>query len=164
MTDSTFADDIAAMIRALDRESGSETRAETSRIVVATDWSSAAVSLTILRAYRDIVPPGAPITLVFAVPHEPGPRDAECVQVLLDGVGRPGDLSGLDIASFEDASGAAYDTAVVPDGDHESTLAQVGGAITRMHDLVRRLEATSNAATNPGDPLTLSHRFKSFAS
>lgn len=136
------------------------------RFVVATDWSSAAVPLAMLRAFRAIVPPSVPLRLVFVVPHEPSPEDAACVHVLLEGIGSNGDLSGLEIESFDEAASTPYDTAVVADGDTDSLVTQVVSTILRMLDVAARHVATGAAdgvRFNLGDLDVLSERLSGFA-
>lgn len=139
------------------------------RFVVATDWSSAAVPLAMLRAFRAIVPRTVPVRLVFAVPHEPSPEDAACVHVLLEGIGSDGNLSGLEIESFNEAASTPYDTAVVADGIVDSLVTQVVSTILRMQDVAAHYLAAVAAGAadgvqfNVGDLDVLSERLNRFA-
>lgn len=140
------------------------------RLIVATDWSSAAPALTMLQAFRRFVRPGLPIQLVFAVPHEPTEADARCVHVLLEGIDGGDDLAGLELLSFEAASAAPYDSAVVPSGDEPQLLTQIGGAILRLYDVSARVtelvaageSAADDPTLNVGDRAALTRRFAAF--
>lgn len=127
----------------------------TVRFIVATDWSSAAPALTMLQAFRRFVRPGLPIQLAFAVPHEPTEADAQCVHVLLEGLDAGGDLGGLELLSFEAATAAPYDSAVVPSGDAAQLLTQIGGAILRLYDVTARVTELEGAGDSPADDPTL---------
>ncbi|GMA41069.1 histidine kinase [Mobilicoccus caccae] len=136
------------------------------RFLVATDWSSAAVPLAMLRAFRAIVPRTAPVRLVFAVTHQPSPEDAACVHVLLAGIGSDGDLSGLEIESFDEAASTPYDTAVVPDGDADSLVTQVVSTILRLQDVVTYHVSAGVGGSFPfnvGDRDALSERLSRFS-
>ncbi|GAB97481.1 hypothetical protein BJY21_001029 [Kineosphaera limosa] len=165
MSDAPLPTDITDMLKrlgALDEEPRSELPV---RFIVATDWEQAAVPLTMLKAFRAIVPAGSGLQLAFAVPGEPTASDAECVHVLADGAGS--DLAGLEVLSFARAIEEPYDSAIVADGDPEALLAQVGGVIVRMHDVVRRLERAqagtlADSSLNRGDAEALRRRLATF--
>lgn len=125
------------------------------RLVVATDWSDAAAPLAVLGAYRAIVPRDYPVQLVFALPHELGADDAECVHVLLEGVGSVGDMSGLELMSFDEVREDAYDTAVVPTGDARLLMTEVAGLIVRMHDLIRRMDRARDEGRSVSEDVTM---------
>lgn len=138
-----------------------------SRLLIATDWSDAAPALTLLKAFRAIVPPTAPVQLVFVVPQEPTEADAANIAVLAEGAGNGDDLRGLDVASFAEVVQEPFDSAVVPTGDPAQLLTEVGGLIVRMHDLVRRLdrrEITGEPAEsiNLGNRAVLASRLEAF--
>ena len=160
---SPLSADIAAMIKSID---GLEPQRGPIRFVVATDWSAAAIPLTALRAFRAIVPPSTDVQLVFAVPHEPTEGDAACVAELLAGLGGPEDLRGLELLSFAQVSAEDYDTALVPTGDVELLITQVGGFVTRLHDVVRRLDGAADGSDpgqlNAGDQDALRGRLAQF--
>lgn len=166
MTDDRLTTEIDALLRALGAPSAGATAARseptTTRFIVATTWAEAAVPLTLLQAFVDIVPNGVDAQLVFAVPHEPTKADAECVRILLQGIGADDVPTNLDLASFDQVVNAPFDCAVVPDGDTASTVQQVGGVITRMHDVVRRQERSSLDGLNEGDRSRLSQRLAQF--
>lgn len=164
MTDDLSAD-ITALMKKLDEPQGG---AETAyaRLIVATDWAKGAMPLTALRAFRTLVPTNAPIQLVFAVPHKPSEIDAACIEVLVDEVGGAAGLTNLDVASFDAAVAQRYDTALVPTEDPEENLAQLGGFILRMRDLMRTHEASyGNSAAvsrNPGSQEALQERLAAY--
>lgn len=172
MPNTSAKDDIADLMKRLTDPVTKPTDHEAGplvRMLVATDWTSAAVPLTVLKAFRVIVPASAPLQLAFAVPHEPTAEDAQCVAVLAQGADAGGDLFGLEVLSFEQALAAPYDAAVVPTGSSDELITQVGGIIVRMHDVVRRLEASAGVFTvgdptlNVGDSVALRLRLASFA-
>lgn len=166
MTDNRLTAEIDDLILGLGApvrgETASRSESATIRFIVATNWAEAAVPLTLLRAFVNIVPPGVDAQLVFAVPHDPTEADAECVRVLLQGIGVDDIPGNLDLASFDQVVNAPFDCAVVPDGGTASTVQQVGGVITRMHDVVRRKERAPLAGLNEGDGFMLSQRLTHF--
>ena len=123
--------------------------AQKARLLVATDWTRGAIPLTALRAFRALVPPSAPIQLVFTVPDEPTVADAACVNVLVEELGTDHGVEGLELESFAEASTKPYDSALVPVHDEEENIAQLGSFILRMRGLVRRHE-TSLGSTHRG--------------
>lgn len=161
MTDN-FAAEIDALMAELDEEGGAGSRTP-SRIVVATDWESAALPLTVLKAFVGIVPPGGRVELVFAVPDEPTENDATCVAVLAQGASLAEIPEAVQLRSFESVVQEPFDCAVVPTGSTEELLAEVGGVITRMHDLVRSEGYSSDDTVNPGNRDALSRRLAAFA-
>ncbi len=107
------------------------------RVVVATDWTAATVPFLVLRAFTRILPPHAPVDLVFAVPHIPTRRDLAAAALLRDSL-EPGTRhAGITIESFEDACGKHACASVVPTGDPDILLRDVVTAITVLHDLAR---------------------------
>lgn len=171
MTETSAKDDIADLMKRLTEPVGTrsdEPSTEVVRLLVATDWTSAAVPLTLLKAFRAIVPKDSPVQLAFAVPHEPTSADAVCVSVLADGAGDKGNIAGLEVLSFEQAAVEPYDAAVVPNGQDDELITQVGGLVVRMHDLMRRFEtsgqgsATSDPTMNAGDSASLHRRLAQF--
>lgn len=171
VSDETSSVDLSDLIRQLEGVDSPTVVAvapTTARLVVATDWTDAAVPLTLLRAFRAIVTSDSAIQLAFAVPHEPTESDASCVHALIDGVDGVGAarlLNGLEILSFAEAVEQPYDTAVVPNGDTGELITQVGGLIVRMHDLMRRLENGVEMASNVnrGNAEALRGRIAAFA-
>lgn len=171
MSNSPLSPDILAMIQTIEGlEHDSDEAATPIRFIVATDWSDAAVPLTLLKAFRTICLPDGPTQLAFAVPHEPSEVDAACIHVLAEGAEGEDDLRGLEVLSFDRASREPYDSAVVPTAESGATIAQVGGLIVRMHDVTRRLEdAGPGGATqladvlNVGDTVALRHRLAAFS-
>lgn len=170
MSDETSSVDLSDLIRQLEQVDDPSSEAGSSnppaRLIVATDWTDAAVPLTLLKAFRAIVTPGIPVQLAFAVPHEPTETDAACVHALVEGVdanevSEP--LAGLEILSFSAAGAEPYDSAVVPTGSAPELITQVGGLIVRMHDLVRRLDRDGAVSgLNLGDSAALRSRLAAF--
>lgn len=166
MVDSETADGLTALIEKLSAPVSAPL--ETARLIVATDWSKAAMPLTALRAFRALVPPSAPLQLVFAVPHEPSEADAACVHVLLDELEGEDQLDGLEVESFDTVLEKAYDAALVPTLDSEADLFQLGGFILRMRDLVRLHEShraggrAAGVASNQGSLDALRDRLAVF--
>ena len=166
--------DIAARLKAIKREAegGSDLGAGTgapgvqARFIVATNWQEAAVPLAVLRAYLAAFSATAPVELCFAVPHEPGREDVECVRVLVEGVGGEAALGPLVVESFDEVLATPFDAAAVPSVHPNLTLTETAGLITRMFDVQRRLEAGRNTLPggNQGDLETLQARLEAFAS
>lgn len=165
-TSSVDLSDLIAQLEQVDAPSSHGAPGAPARLVVATDWADAAVPLTLLRAFRAIVTPDSAIQLAFAVPHEPTASDAACVHALVEGVDQVGvtePLAGLEILSFAEAAAQPYDSAVVPTGSAPELIAQVGGLIVRMHDLVRRQDRQGTDDTiNRGDAGALKTRMAAF--
>ncbi len=111
------------------------------RLVVATDWSTLSVPLATLSAYAHMVPPHAPVDLVFAVPHLPGPRDEDNVRSLLHAIDDRSAPAGLRVESFEEAAEAACFAAVVPAGDPDLLVVELSTALMAMHALARWADA-----------------------
>ncbi|MBO3143424.1 histidine kinase [Dermatophilus congolensis] len=132
---------------------------ERSRLIVATDWSRASIPLTILRAYAAIAM-GGEIDLVFAVPYQPTEADVSCIGVLAEGVGMESIPETVQLSSFDEVLTREYDTAVVPNGDSDQELAQVGGMVTRMYILSSA--GGKESVVNPGDLEALRLRLSEF--
>ncbi|WP_168582438.1 histidine kinase [Gephyromycinifex aptenodytis] len=167
MSDLSSLANIAERLRTLKEQVDAEHDSEAStavRFVVATDWSSAAGPLAVLRAYQAAFGSAAPVELCFAVPNEPGEQDEACVQVLLEGLRESGGVGRVRVESFEEASAQAYDAAVVPGADPELLLSEVAGVITRMFDVSRRMGAEGQAPADAGqgDPAALATRLQNF--
>ncbi len=127
------------------------------RIVVATDFSEAALALTILRAFAAILGRNARAVVVLAVPTEPGDEEANSAQMLLAEAGH--NYAGqVRLESFEQAARLDYDAAVVPRGDLATVLAEVGDAIVRMHQLA----APARGEVNQRPAVTLQRRLAAF--
>lgn len=167
MSDSPSLADIATRLKKLQEhaEAVEVPSSEAARFVVATDWTHAAAPLAVLRAYLAVFPADAPVELCFAVPHEPSEQDAECVRVLVEGVGDEAALGALAVESFDEVVHSPYDSAAVPAGDDDLLLTEVASLITRMFDISRRLLANNGAATgaNQGDLAALRRRLGAFA-
>lgn len=166
MSDLTPLSDVAARLQALKAQAEAVDVASEvlpARFVVATNWSAAAVPLAVLKAYQAAFAPDSGAELCFATPHEPGEADAECVRVLIDGVGGGGALAAVTVESFDEAVGKAYDAACVPSGDGEMLISEVAGLIIRMFDVARREDGTRAAGTNAGSVDALKRRFDEFA-
>lgn len=167
-----MSDDVSTHISALLKqleEPAAEPVVTEARLLVATDWSKGALPLTALRAFRTLVPTSAPLRLIFAVPHEPSPTDAACIEILVSELGGAAGLQGLDVASFDEVASQPYDCAIVPTDDPEENLVQLGGFILRMRDLMRLHEAghggaSSAVATNPGNVTALRARLDAYLS
>lgn len=175
MPDTSAKDDIADLMKRLTEPVAQGFDAVPSpvvRLVVATDWTDASVPLTVLKAFRVIVPTSMPVQLAFAVPHEPTEADAERVGIIAAGAAGGGEdhgLRGLEILSFDQASSEPYDAAVVPNGSAAELIAQVGGIIVRMHDVTRKLEDSrrlipiaDDPTLNAGEPDVLRRRLAAF--
>lgn len=120
------------------------------RFVVATDWSPGIVPLTMMRSFGRYFPLSAPVDLVFAVPHDPGITDIECVRVLASQPGVADDISGLTLESFQECTEKPCHAAVIPQGDCTALIVEIGVALTAMHELALLL---SLAPTQPIAPL-----------
>lgn len=167
MVESAGGTDLDALIAQLSTMTSSEEPPK-ARLVVAADWGKAAMPVTALRAFRTLVPLNAPIELVFAVPHEPTETDAACVNVLVEELGAGGDLTGLDLQSFDVVGQEPYDAALVATGDYEADVHQLGGFILRIRDLVRIYEigrghGGAGVTENRGDLAALRERLANFA-
>lgn len=166
MNGARLSADISDMIKRLGATDELPEIATAIRFVVAADWSRVAVPLTVLKAFRAIVPSASGVQLAFAVPHEPTATDAECVLVLSESI--DGGIDDIELVSFDEAAREPYDSAVVPDRDPEALIVQVGGLIVRMHDVVRRLDrvqaggSLADATLNRGSGDALHRRFASF--
>ena len=168
---SSLSAEIAAMVQKLDAIEDNAMPASPVRFIVATDWSDAAIPLTLLKGFRAIVPPDMGVPLAFALPHEPTEADVQGVRVLVEGTDEPEDVRALEVLSFEEAGSQPYDAAVGPEGECAAKIAQVGGLIVRMHDVVRRMDARSTAGVdswestpfNRGDGDVLRRRLSRFS-
>ncbi len=165
MTDAPLSPDLTDLLQRLGALDEPAAAPAPVRFIVATDWARAAAPLTILKAYSAMVPPSADVQLAFAVAGEPSASDAECVAVLAEGAGC--DLRGLEVLSFAQAVEEPYDSAVVPGNDDDVLIAQVGGLIVRMHDVVRRLQEVELGGGRPsglnvGDREVLRRRLAAF--
>lgn len=166
MTDPVPFAELAARLRAVTGEQGDlrSQQSQAVRFVVATDWGSAAALIAVLRAYRAVFTSESSVELCFAVPHEPSQQDAECVRVLVEGVGDESALGPLAVESFDEVLASPYDSAAVPVGDADLLLTEVASLITRMFDISRRLGADTGvvAGANQGDPDALRRRLEGF--
>lgn len=158
MSDQNASTELDGLIRQLEQIEESrvpEVPPHPVRLVVATDWSDAAAPLAVLKAFRAIVPLDYPMQLVFAVPHEPGVVDADCVHALLEGAASIGEMRGLELQSFDEVADKVYDAAVVPTDDPRLLVTEVAGLIVRMHDLVRRMERARDERRSPSEDVTM---------
>lgn len=127
------------------------------RIVVATDFSEAALALTVLRAFAAILGRNARAVVVLAVPAEPGDEEASSAQMLLAEAGH--NYAGqVRLESFAQAGAQDFDVAVVPRGDLATVLAEVGDAIVRMHEL----SAPARGPVNRRPAASLERRLAAF--
>lgn len=158
-------DDLDALFTALNGEGGSAgpTISAPARFVVVTDWEQAAAPYTLLRAFVFLVPPGAPVSLTFAVPHAPSEADAECVHVLLEGLGAKVENGVLDVQSFDEVAASTYDTAYVPSGDTGEDIQQVGSFILRLNDVVRRAGVGDMSGVNSASADALRERLRTYS-
>lgn len=127
------------------------------RIVVATDFTEAALALTVLRAFAAILGRNARAVVVLAVPNEPGDEEASSAQMLLAEAGHHY-VGQVRLESFAQAGASDYDVAVVPRGDLATVLAEVGDAIVRMHEL----STTARGDVNLRPAVTLQRRLAAF--
>lgn len=129
------------------------------RVVVATDWNTATVPFLLLQAFARIVPAGAPVDLVFAVPDQPGERDLAAAKLLRDSLAPGTRHAGISIESFDTACELHACASVVPMGDPDLLMRDVVTAITVMHDLaelsldLERLDAQPAPADGPNNRL-----------
>ena len=131
-----------------------------SRIVVATDWSQAAVPFAILQAWARALPSDAPAELVFTVPHEPSEEDLAAVQVLLEEIEAEHDLAPVSVESFRETVGQPFDLSVVPLGSADVVLIEVSEAISRMYAIA--CGGGDDAERNAGDITALARRLSNF--
>ena len=131
-----------------------------SRIVVATDWSQAAVPFAILQAWARALPSDAPAELVFTVPHEPSEEDLATVQVLLEEIETVHDLAPVSVESFRETVGQPFDLSVVPLGSAGVVLIEVSEAISRMYAIA--CGGGDDAERNSGDITALARRLSNF--
>ena len=131
-----------------------------SRLVVATDWSQAAVPFAILQAWARALPSDAPAELVFTVPHEPSEEDLATVQVLLEEIETVHDLAPVSVESFRETVGQPFDLSVVPLGSADVVLIEVSEAISRMYAIA--CGGGDDAERNAGDITALARRLSNF--
>ena len=131
-----------------------------SRLVVATDWSQAAVPFAILQAWARALPSDAPAELVFTVPHEPSEEDLAAVQVLLEEIEAEHDLAPVSVESFRETVGQPFDLSVVPLGSADVVLIEVSEAISRMYAIA--CGGGDDAERNAGDITALALRLSNF--
>lgn len=137
------------------------------RVVVATDWNTATVPFLLLQAFARIVPPEAPVDLVFAVPHQPTERDLAAAKLLRDSLAPGTRHAGIIIESFDIACERHACASVVPMGDADLLMRDVVTAVTVMHDLaelsgdLERLDA--QPAPADGENKRLRRRFDAYA-
>ncbi|MBO3152404.1 hypothetical protein GZ204_08050, partial [Dermatophilus congolensis] len=105
------------------------------RIVVATDWHAATVPYLILHAFTRIVPPQAPIDLVFTLPHTPTRRDHTAARLLLQSLAPNTPHAGILIESFDTTATKHAIASIIPTGDPELLLRDLALAITACHEL-----------------------------
>ncbi|WP_116115112.1 hypothetical protein [Austwickia chelonae] len=105
------------------------------RLVVATDWSSATLPFAVLRGYREMIPTDAPVELVFAVANDPTDVDSSAVTAIIGAMGGQTEMAGLRVESFAEVSSKACFGAIVPDGDPEALLVELGHFMTVLHHL-----------------------------
>lgn len=130
------------------------------RIVVATDWTHAAVPFVVLQAWAKALPADAAAELVFTVPHDPGDEDLAAVQVLLEEIEAEHDLAPVTVESFRETVGQPFDLSVVPLGDSDVVLVEVAAAITRMYEVAGGDVDYSDR--NMGDLPALARRLSNF--
>lgn len=103
---------------------------ENSRFVVATDWSEPSHVASALRSFLVLVR-NLPISLIIAVPHTPGRSDEVNLQRILGELPFP--ASGeIRVESFSEVLQQPYEAAVVPQGDPQKLLIQLGDWITAL--------------------------------
>ncbi|MCA0437335.1 MAG: hypothetical protein LCH98_12775 [Actinobacteria bacterium] len=161
--------DIAAQIRGIGEPGQSDVQTTTRtpfRIVVATDFSQAATTLSVLKAYAAMFPADAPVELVLAVPHEPTDEDVSCAQVLLEGLDVDTAIAPVRVESFAEAAGKSAHAAVVSNGDLQVLVMELGAAFTAMHRLATVVADADLLAREP-EPVdvpnaALQRRFVSF--
>ena len=130
------------------------------RIVVATDWTHAAVPFVVLQAWAKALPADAAAELVFTVPHDPGDEDLAAVQVLLEEIEAEHDLAPVSVESFRETVGQPFDLSVVPLGSADVVLIEVSEAISRMYAIA--CGGGDDAERNAGDITALARRLSNF--
>ncbi len=147
------------------REPASLDEVDTFRLVVATAWRDAVPTITALRAYTQIIPAGAPATLVVTVPHAVGPRDTEALAVLLDHLNATPPLPSITLETFAETARRPALAALVPSGDPHILISDTGAFVTTLHHLSRGLTHPTARPRPPRAGATdgLAERFTTFA-
>src|SRR3954470_1157481 len=105
------------------------------RLVLAGEWTEPAAAAAVLQPFARLFGPSDPVELVLAVPNEPGERDLEHARELLEALGIDGEACApLTVESFGEVAAARYDFAVVPSGDTDRLLLEIGDAVSWLHD------------------------------
>lgn len=108
------------------------------RVVVATDFASESLSATtvplaVLTAFAQMFEAGAPVNLVFAVPHEADDADLLGAKSLLGQVATTRSLAGVCLESFDEVVALPTYSAVIPTGDPRALVAELATTLTAMH-------------------------------
>lgn len=118
------------------------------RVVVATDWASATVPYTVLRAFADLIPVDAPVTLVFAVPHDVTEVDLAALTTIYEGLGLE-DTAPLGLESFDEVAGKSAYAVIVPPADPDALAVEVAACITTIAQLALLVRDPDRLAAEP---------------
>ncbi len=121
---------------------------DTYRVVVATDWTNVTLPVTVTRAFAAIIPPAAPVTLVFSVPTAPDLDDAVKLDLLLSEAAPKGGVRAA-LESFADTGARPALIAFVPGGDPHVLLSELGRGLTSLHHLADHLRTPGAVASSP---------------
>src|SRR3954452_17313832 len=144
------------------------------RIVLACEWSEPAAAGAGLPPFAPLLGPVAPrdpIELVLAVPNEPGEPDVEHARGLLKAVGvDPDACTPLSLESFGEVAASPYDVAVVPSGNADRLLLEIGDAVSWRHSTRALIDAHGRPAlasargahVGAGDPVDLRAQLSGF--
>jgi len=141
------------------------------RLVLACEWSEPAAAAAVLQPFARLFGPRDPIELVLAVPNEPGEPDVEHARGLLKAVGvDPDACAPLSLESFGEVAAAPYDVAVVPSGNADRLLLEIGDAVSWLHSTRALIDAHGRPAlasargahVGAGDPVDLRAQLSGF--
>lgn len=118
------------------------------RVIVATDWSSATVPYAVLRAYAQLIPVEAPVTLVFAVPHEVTETDLTALTAIYEGLGLS-DTAPLGLESFDEAATTSAHAVIVPPTDPDALAVEIAECITTLATLAILVRDPDRLAAEP---------------
>lgn len=145
-----LAADILATLKTLDEPvEASASTDRRFRVVVATDWSSAAVPFAVLQAFSQIIPVDAPVDLVFAVPHEAAESDLAALASIYEGLSEGTRVAGLLLESFSDAVEKHAYAVVVPSQDPDITVMELTHFLVTLHQLAVVVSDPEKLAKEP---------------
>lgn len=109
------------------------------RVIVPTSWRRPALLLAWLNAAAAAMPPSA--EMVLAVPHEPGPSDAEAARTVLSAGTAAARSMSVTVESFSEVLSKSYSLAVILAGEPEEmweAFAVALADVTRLQALPTR--------------------------